>query len=364
MRLASITRAVNLRLARDLPSAAPGAMPLLRQGAILSPRFIEAVAAQGIHAVWVEDALSEGITPVELMPEEVRSETATRVHGALRHAQTALASGQPLPIEVLDDIASIAQRIAASISDSPPAALALSDLASADQYTHRHSVNVTALGLLLGRTLYRRHGWLDYRGKRRFDGIESRLALLGMGLLLHDIGKMAIPSSILNKDGPLDAAEWALMRTHPDAGVALLDFSAISPLVKSVVRDHHERWDGSGYPRGLAGDRISHFARIAAVADVYDAVVSARPYKSAAPPHVGVSVITDGAGQIFGEDVVDAFRAVVMPYPVGTEVVVPDGRRGVVAEVDPGDPHAPVVRMEGTGGPTSERVDMRAPVLA
>ncbi len=114
-----------------------------------------------------------------------------------------------------------------------------------DQYTHRHSVNVTALGLLLGRTIYRRHGWVDYRGKRRFDGIEARLALLGMGLLLHDVGKIAIPAAVLNKPGPLDEGEWELMRTHPDAGVALLRSETISPLVKSVVRHHHERWDAA-----------------------------------------------------------------------------------------------------------------------
>lgn len=248
MHLSPITRAVDLRLARDLPASGPGRMPLLRQGTILTPRFVEVLATQGINAVWVEDSLSEGIAPVELMPEAVRS-------------------------------------------------------------------NVTALGLLLGRTHYRRHGWLDYRGKRRFDGIDARLTLLGMGLLLHDIGKMAIPSSILNKEGPLDDAEWELMRSHPEAGVALLNTDTVSPLVKSVVRDHHERWDGSGYPRGIAGDRISHFAQIAAVADVYDAVVSARPYKPAAPAHVGVSVIVNGAGSMFSEEVVDAFRAVVMRIP-------------------------------------------------
>ena len=101
---------------------------------------------------------------------------------------------------------------------------------------------------------------------------------------------MAVPADVLNKPGPLDPAEWQLMRTHPEAGVALLGTSTLGPLVTAVIRDHHERMDGSGYPRGAVGDDIHPFARIAAVADVYDAITSARPYKAAALARVGVQV--------------------------------------------------------------------------
>jgi HD-GYP domain-containing protein (c-di-GMP phosphodiesterase class II) len=167
-----------------------------------------------------------------------------------------------------------------------------------------------------------------------------------MGLLLHDIGKMVVPAEVLNKPGKLDAEEWALMQTHPDAGVALLDSATISPLVRSVVRDHHERFDGSGYPRGLVGDQLGEFARIAAVADVYDAITSQRPYAPAEPPHVGVRVIADGAGSAFDPTVVQVFRRLVMPYPLGTEVTLPDGRIGVVAEIDPDRAYEPLVRTE------------------
>jgi HD-GYP domain-containing protein (c-di-GMP phosphodiesterase class II) len=155
---------------------------------------------------------------------------------------------------------------------------------------------------------------------------------------------MVVPDEVLNKPGRLDPDEWALMQTHPDAGVALLDSATISPLVHAVVRDHHERVDGSGYPRGLSGDRLGEFARIAAVADVYDAITSQRPYAPAEPPHVGVRVIAAGAGTAFDPGVVRVFRLLVMPYPVGTEVALPDGRFGVVAEVDADRPYEPVVR--------------------
>jgi HD-GYP domain-containing protein (c-di-GMP phosphodiesterase class II) len=236
--------------------------------------------------------------------------------------------------------------IAASITDSPDAALFLGDLAGADQYTHRHSVNVTALGLLIGRAYWRTEGWIDFKGRRRWDRIDERLAKLGMGLLLHDIGKMVVPAEVLNKPGKLDAEEWELMRSHPDAGVALLDTATISPLVRSVVRDHHERFDGSGYPRRLAADQLGEFPRIAAVADVYDAITSQRPYAPAEPPHVGVRVIADGAGTAFDPAVVRVFSRLVMPYPVGTEVTLPDGCIGVVEEVDPDRPYEPLVRSD------------------
>jgi uncharacterized peroxidase-related enzyme len=278
MRLTTVTRAVGLQLACDLPATA-GRVPLLARGAIITDRYARALAAHGIHAVWVEDELSAGIEPVELLPEADRAEAAAHVRGALDSARSAFATRQPLGHGALADLARGVDDIARCVADTPEAALVLEDLAAADQYTHRHSVNVTALGLLIARIHFRRNGWLDYRGLRRYDRLDERMSLLGMGLLLHDIGKMAVPAKVLNKPGPLDQEEWALMRGHPEAGVALLNTRSMSPLVMTVIRDHHERLDGSGYPRGIADGEIHQFASIAAVADVYDAITSERPYK-------------------------------------------------------------------------------------
>ena len=133
-----------------------------------------------------------------------------------------------------------------------------------------------------------------------------------------------------------------------DVLAELRDSATVSPLVRSVVRDHHERYDGSGYPRGIAGDSISEFPRLAAVADVYDAITSQRPYQGAEPAHVGVRVIAEGEGRAFDPAVVGVFRRIVMPYPVGTEVWLPDGRLGVVAAANPDRPHEPLVRVDGS----------------
>ena len=128
-----------------------------------------------------------------------------------------------------------------------------------------------------------------------------------------------------------------------------------------MIRDHHERPDGSGYPNALKGNAIHEFARFAAVADVYDAVTSKRVYSGAVHPHVGVNIIRQGAGTQFCTHVVRHFRAVVMPYPVGHDVVLPDGRRGVVAAVDPLDPDRPTVRVPQGRAFEEVKVDMTAP---
>ncbi|HEY3019755.1 MAG TPA: HD domain-containing phosphohydrolase [Solirubrobacteraceae bacterium] len=344
MRLLSISRAAGCELARDIPAPDPRQMPLLRSGAKLSDRYARALAEAGIHAVWVNDALSEGIEPADLVPPHVRERAARGVSDALTGAREAFGRRQPLSPEVARDLASIVEQIAASVATHPGTALVLTDLAGADAYTHQHSIDVCALGLLLGKLLFDASGWEDDRGRHRVDGVDRRLLQLGLGLLLHDVGKLAVPAAILNKREPLTDEELAVVRTHSEMGADLLAGDAYSPVVRAIVREHHERWDGRGYPRGLAGERIHQLARIAAVADVYDAVTSERPYRPAQPPHVGVAVITGGAGTQFDPRVVEVFRRVVAPFPVGAEIALADGSVGVVAAVDADDPERPLVR--------------------
>jgi HD-GYP domain-containing protein (c-di-GMP phosphodiesterase class II) len=351
MRLVATRRlATGMRLARDVETGRPGSPPLLRAGVELDLRYRTLLERAGMHAVWIEDGLSEGIDPIVPLTPELRRTAMETTSRALDRARTALRSGQALPEPVVAELAGLAERIVGELVDAPDAALAFTDLAAADAYTHRHSVTTTIVGLVIGRRLLRDRGWVDYRGRRRFDRVEERLSKLGLGLLLHDVGKLVVPTEVLNKPAQLSPDEWTLIRRHPEAGVSLLPASSTSPVVRAVIRSHHERWDGGGYPDGTPGPRLHQFARLAAVADVYDAVTNERPYRPAAPAHVGVGIIADGRGTAFDPEIVDVFRACVFPWPVGTEVALAGGGTGVVSRVDPRDPDRPTVRVRaGTG---------------
>jgi HD-GYP domain-containing protein (c-di-GMP phosphodiesterase class II) len=348
----------GVELARDVINGPPGTAPLLRAGVRLSARYATLLPKSGVASVWVEDELGESIDVFEPLTPETRAKVHAATGTAIAAAGNALRTGTGMPGAVVDSLADVAYAMVSDLLDCPDAALALDDLSAFDDYTHRHSVQVAVLGLLIARAIWRTDGWVDFRGRRRYDRLDDRLRKLGLGLLVHDVGKLAVPPEVLNKPGRLTDDEMDVMKTHPLAGAELLRSADLSPLAVSVVRDHHERIDGSGYPDGLEGAKIQEFPRIAAVADVYDAVTSERVYKAAAPPHVGVAVIRNGSGDQFCPNVVRHFRAVVMPYPVGHEILLPDGRTGVVAFADAADPDHPTVRVMGAAGVEELTVDM------
>jgi HD-GYP domain-containing protein (c-di-GMP phosphodiesterase class II) len=349
------------QLARDVVSGPPGTAPLLRAGVRLSARYAALLPQSGIGSVWIEDDLGESIDIVEPLTPETRAKLYRATGEAIKAAGSALLTGSDMPAFAVDALGDVAAKMVTDLLDCPDAALSLDDLQAYDTYTHRHSAQVAVVGMLIAGRAWSLDGWTDYRGRRRWDRIEDRLRKLGVGLLLHDVGKLAVPPEILHKPGPLDDAEMTVMRSHPQAGVDLLRSADLSPLTLSVIRDHHERLDGSGYPAGRAGAEVQDFARVAAVADVYDAVTSKRVYSAAAPPHVGVQIVRDGAGTAFCADVVRHFRSIVMPYPLGHEIRLPDGRAGVVSSVDRAEPDRPTVRVRGAGGSIEEfEVDMTA----
>ena len=164
-----------------------------------------------------------------------------------------------------------------------------------DAYTGKHAERVAAYGLELARAT------------------GSSLAVdpqIEFGFLLHDVGKVAIPDAILFKPQPLSAEERRLMERHPLIGWEILREIQFLGVAKLVVRSHHERWDGAGYPDGLAGDEIPYAARVFAVADTLDALTTTRPYREALSLRRARAIIDEGAGSQFDPSVVDAFREI------------------------------------------------------
>jgi putative nucleotidyltransferase with HDIG domain len=177
-------------------------------------------------------------------------------------------------------------------------ALVLGDVVEHDDtYTGEHCRDVVALALAAGRRL----------------GLgPGRLRNLEFAALLHDVGKVAIPKAIINKPGRLDPAEWAIIKTHTIEGQRMLDrVGGFMSEVGRIVRSHHERWDGGGYPDGLAGESIPLEARIITACDAYDAMTTDRSYRAALPPEAAEQELRDCAGSQFDPAVVDAVLAVV-----------------------------------------------------
>ncbi len=164
-----------------------------------------------------------------------------------------------------------------------------------DAYTSKHAERVTAYALEIANAL----------GASLSDAEE-----IEFGFLLHDVGKVAIPDAILYKPGPLTDKERALMEQHPLIGAEIVRGIDFLGSAAHVVRSHHERWDGGGYPDGLAGERIPLAARVFAVADVLDAVTTERPYRPASILTVARSMIVEQSGQQFDPSVVAAFQTI------------------------------------------------------
>jgi putative nucleotidyltransferase with HDIG domain len=142
---------------------------------------------------------------------------------------------------------------------------------------------------------------------RRIGLDNERIYVLRLGALLHDVGKLAVPSSVLLKSGPLTEDEFGHMRRHPAAGVRMLETFGAPPTILPVVLHHHERWDGSGYPAGQKGEEIPLEARLLCIADSFDAMTSTRPYRAPKRPDEAMDELERCAGTQFDPELVDAF---------------------------------------------------------
>ena len=216
-----------------------------------------------------------------------------------------------------DTLMPVATEIAASVERNPGVLSALLRLRRQDSYTYMHSVSVAALMVGLGRQL----------------GIEpALLPELGLAGLLHDVGKVGIELELLNKKGRLTEAEFDRLREHAPYGYHLLMKGKASEIALIVARHHHERSDGSGYPDRLDGDKISLYARMAAVCDVYDATTSVRPYKDPWQPAFALRKMAEWSRNQYDNSVFHAFVRTVGIYPVGTLVRLKSSFLGVVID--------------------------------
>jgi len=241
----------------------------------------------------------------------------------------------------LSGFETVLEQVVEAVTHDPTGLIHIHDLKSYDEYTYHHSLSVAMLAVATGQTLGLLH---------------SDLIKLSRCAMLHDIGKQIIPVEIINKPSALTVSEFETMKMHPTNGAAILKAKAIGDTeLWSGIMFHHEKYNGTGYPKGLKGDKIPLFSRIITVADVYDAVTSFRTYRNPMTPALAYEVVCAEVGISFDYDVVKAFTDRLELYPISTAIELSDGRIGIV--IDNEAATRPVLKIWGTG----ETVDLAHP---
>jgi HD-GYP domain-containing protein (c-di-GMP phosphodiesterase class II) len=321
--------------------------PFWRNGFVLvDPKDIDSILASSIKEVWID--VSKGLDVAVGESAVSEAESDAQVEAALKQVVLERRNVAPrTTAEELENAAKIclqskravismfeearmgkavdtggAQKLVEEITDSvarnPGALISLARLKTADDYTYMHSVAVCAMMVALAKQL-----GLD----------DKQVRIAGLAGLMHDLGKAMIPMEILNKPGKLSTAEFEIVKQHPKEGHALLlTGTDVDPLVLDVCLHHHEKTDGSGYPKGLKAEEISLFAKMGAVCDVYDAITSNRPYKAGWDPAESLRRMAEWAKGHFDIQVFQAFVKSLGIYPIGSLVQLSSGRLGVVVE--------------------------------
>ncbi len=306
---------------------------LLSEGKEFTPSYIERLQQLRINGVYIDDSISEDIEIQNVVSDEVRNKAVQGVRNILTHSVSDNPADKTASIVKAKEIV---ESIMAEILKNSNLMVNMVDLKVFDEYTYYHSVNVAVLSTVVGVAI----------------GMNHRdLFALGLASLLHDIGKVFINKCIISKPCDLSDNETDDIRRHSELGYTYLRSMFDVPVKASLgILHHHERYDGSGYPKGLVAEQISLFGRIIAVADVFDALVSDRPYRKALLPSDAMEHIMGNGGVIFDPNIARIFSMKVAPYPLGTAVVLSNGNEGLVVENYEGFGLRPAIKIIASKG--------------
>jgi HD-GYP domain-containing protein (c-di-GMP phosphodiesterase class II) len=340
---------------------------LLNADVPLTERYVNLLKDRGFATVFIRDEATDDIEIEDIISERVRvtvTANVCRVYEAMERATAAYKDQPPATIEqelqspefarvvhehqayyeLQDDIEEIVDEVLAA-----DVLTGINTLRTFDSYQFIHALDSTATAVMLGRRLHYSH---------------EELKRLASGCLLHDIGMVMVDRQIQSKSGRLNPDEQERVRRHPQVGYEMLrKLRPTEVLANHVAFQHHERQDGTGYPRGLHGNnrvhrgavdrsasgRIVIDAEIVAVADVYDALGSDRSYRPAYPPDQVVKMMRRVAGSHLNREIVNQLLSVLPIYPLGTDMVVMSGPhsryRGIVSRVHKDELDRPTVRL-------------------
>lgn len=297
---------------------------LLNAGIVLKDSYINKLKGLGIRELYVDDEISSDIVIADVITEETRFEARINI----KNAMDSIRYGRSLDVKPIRD--SVCKMID-ELMEMQDTMVNLQDLKTNDQYTFSHSVNVCVLALITGIAM-------------KYD--EGKLRELGMGAMLHDMGKTRVPNEILNKPGSLTEEEYAIVKKHTNYGYEMLKRSKVlSTYASYIALTHHERFDGDGYPLGLRGSEIHEFSRIVSIADVYDAITSDRVYRRRINVNDAIEYLIGMGDHQFDYNTVKVFIEHITTYPPGTCVLLNSGEKAIVVDINKKYPSRPIIRM-------------------
>jgi HD-GYP domain-containing protein (c-di-GMP phosphodiesterase class II) len=296
---------------------------LLPKGAVLTDGYIQKLKELNYSYIFVEDDLVDDIEIEEVLSEEL----LIKIYGELSEIFNAVKTNRPFN---LGNLAKMVDDIIYSMVNHT-SAVQLVDYGPNHNFLIAHSVNTSILSILTGLAM----------------GLTpAELSSLAMGAILHDIGINYLDEAVLSKPIANDSPHMKLLKEHVDKGFNLLrGRSDISLVASHISYQHHENYDGTGYPRNLKGEDIHLFARIVAIAESYDALITDRVYRKRVMPHEAMETIIALSDSKFDPNIAKVFSRNVPVYPLGTEVILSDGKSGVVVALDKNFPTRPTLRI-------------------
>ena len=297
---------------------------LVTKDTVLSEAMVANIQKTSLGSIYVRNPLFQDIEAEEVVTEDNRRKAVM----ALKSAVTAYQKTKVLDIQPLKKVL---RELVVEIIRNRDSMIHQLDMRTYQDYIYAHSVNTCVLSVLIAVNL-------DYP--------EGKLTDLALGTMLHDVGMMMLPDALLMKMGNLTPEESKQVQQHPEDGFNILRTVREIPItVAHIAYQHHERVDGKGYPRNLTADKILEFAKVAAVADTFDALVSDRPYRKGMVPHEAYEVMMALADSYVDRDILHLFLTHVAIYPVGAVVQLDNGQHGVVTKVLPRLQTRPQVRL-------------------
>jgi len=359
-----LKRAVDLEMEKILINEKVGAKELIDFFVALNQaevdeltggEAIEAVEEAGIKNITLSPASeSQDLELLGIKPPSKRERAKKVFYSTLRAAKAAMLSQRPGGVPNLRKAKRAVQATVDVLLDDEASLLAMSAIKDHDEYTFTHSVNVCMFSLAIG---------------HRVGLSRTQLAELGIAALFHDIGKVSVPASVLNKVGMLDVDEWKTLRNHTITGVQLL--SQMPRCNQQIIRSlvvafqHHINMDQTGYPSAEDEVPLDLYSKIVRISDTFDAMTTERPYMNKVhSPHEALQYLLSQAGTKFDPVLVKAFAASLGIFPVGTVVRLNTGEAGIVVKHDANDePDRPVVKIvknaDGTQAPGEKIVDLK-----